>query len=141
MTYESGYEIVVGVRLIPTRSSAYSVGSTKLPWSEAPGKKGKGYSSIFVTESRRIPTQRRAFQELLEVVQPFASPSTLRQACPEHSRRAQDSAGLRTPPVKPFEPEMVLIPAGEFIMGNDHSLDQDAIDDEHPQHTIPIMLN
>ena len=125
MTYESGYEIVVGVRLIPTRAPAYIVSSTKLPWSEVLGKKGKGHSNIFVTGSHRMPShQRQAFQEALETVQPFDSPAT--------GFRTR----LRTPPVKPFEPEMVLIPAGEFTLDSDPGLGQDAIDDEQPQHTL-----
>ena len=172
MTYESGYEIVVGVRLIPTRAPAYAGGSTKLPWSEVPEKKGKGHCSIFVTESRRIPSHRQAVQELLEVAQPFDSPSALRQpftstglsASDGAQDKAQDSVGLRrchfdyaqcrpevppehdegftegtrlnTPSVKPFEPEMVLIPAGEFTMGSDPRLDQDAVDDEQPRSTL-----
>ena len=37
----------------------------------------------------------------------------------------------------PLEPEMILIPAGEFLMGSDPSVDKDAQDDgEQPQHTL-----
>jgi formylglycine-generating enzyme required for sulfatase activity len=39
-----------------------------------------------------------------------------------------------TPPE--FEPEMVLIPAGEFLMGSDPNVDKTARDDEQPQHTL-----
>ncbi len=132
MTYGSGYEIVVGVRLIPAQAPAYSVGSTKLPWGEAVGEKDKGYSSVFVAESRRTRSQRQASPEMLETAQPLGSPSTLRQPFDG----AQDSARLRTSPVKPFEPEMVLVPAGEFTMGRNPSLDQDAMDDQQPQRTL-----
>jgi formylglycine-generating enzyme required for sulfatase activity len=38
--------------------------------------------------------------------------------------------------VKPIEPEMVLIPASEFLMGSDPRVDKDVQDDEQPQHTL-----
>jgi formylglycine-generating enzyme required for sulfatase activity len=37
---------------------------------------------------------------------------------------------------QPFEPEMVLMPAGEFLMGSDPSVDKYAEDNEQPQHTL-----
>ncbi len=36
----------------------------------------------------------------------------------------------------PFEPEMIFIPAGEFLMGSDPSVDKDAQDIEQPQHIL-----
>ena len=38
--------------------------------------------------------------------------------------------------ILPFEPEMILIPAGEFLMGSDPSVDEQAWKDEQPQHTL-----
>jgi formylglycine-generating enzyme required for sulfatase activity len=39
---------------------------------------------------------------------------------------------------QPFEPEIVLIPAGEFLMGSDPSVDQDAYPYEQPQHALHL---
>jgi formylglycine-generating enzyme required for sulfatase activity len=36
----------------------------------------------------------------------------------------------------PFEPEMILVPAGEFLMGSDPQQDEDAFDHEQPQHRL-----
>ena len=37
---------------------------------------------------------------------------------------------------QPFEPEMILISAGEFLMGSDPKKDKDTRDIERPQHTL-----
>ncbi len=39
-------------------------------------------------------------------------------------------------PRQPFEPELILIPAGEFLMGSDPEKDKNAQDDEQPQHRL-----
>jgi formylglycine-generating enzyme required for sulfatase activity len=39
-------------------------------------------------------------------------------------------------PLQPFEPEVILIAAGEFLMGSDPQLDEDAEDREQPQHRL-----
>jgi formylglycine-generating enzyme required for sulfatase activity len=39
-------------------------------------------------------------------------------------------------PRLPFEPEMILIPAGEFLMGSDLQKDEYAEKNERPQHTL-----
>jgi formylglycine-generating enzyme required for sulfatase activity len=48
-------------------------------------------------------------------------------------RARAESLGLGRPA---WEPEMVLISAGEFLMGSDPKKDKNAQDDEFPQHTL-----
>jgi formylglycine-generating enzyme required for sulfatase activity len=60
-------------------------------------------------------------QALLE---PAGGVSCFRMADPNDSRR------------KPFEPEVVLIPAGEFLMGSNPHRDEHARYNELPQHTL-----
>jgi formylglycine-generating enzyme required for sulfatase activity len=44
--------------------------------------------------------------------------------------------GASRPARQPFEPEMILIPAGEFLMGSDPQKDRYADDDEEPLHIL-----
>jgi formylglycine-generating enzyme required for sulfatase activity len=41
-------------------------------------------------------------------------------------------------PFKPFEPELIKIPAGEFLMGSDPEKDEKAGKDEQPQHSVYV---
>jgi formylglycine-generating enzyme required for sulfatase activity len=60
--------------------------------------------------------------ELLRVIKPAAEP-----ARPIVMERIQS-----------FEPEMVLIPASEFLMGSDPNVDQYSDNEEQPQHTLHL---
>ncbi len=43
---------------------------------------------------------------------------------------------IKTMDHQPFEPQMMLIPAGEFLMGSDPEQDEQAQSNEQPQHTL-----
>jgi formylglycine-generating enzyme required for sulfatase activity len=70
----------------------------------------------------------------------LTSPEPVRP--PEMSQRAAAPQVMRpaiTEPRQPFEPELVLIPAGEFLMGSDPEKDKYAEDDEQPQHRVYLL--
>jgi formylglycine-generating enzyme required for sulfatase activity len=54
----------------------------------------------------------------------------------EPEQKRKKPALVRTP--LPHEPELILIPAGEFLMGSDDLKDKDAEEDEQPQHTVHL---
>jgi formylglycine-generating enzyme required for sulfatase activity len=68
--------------------------------------------------------------ELLRVIKPASELTRTHSTIPE----ATSPTVLERR--QPFEPEMILIPAGEFLMGSDLLIDEDANDDEQPQHSL-----
>jgi formylglycine-generating enzyme required for sulfatase activity len=58
---------------------------------------------------------------------------------PVIERKIEEVSQMPTPtttPTQSFEPELILIPAGEFLMGSDPKKDKAARDDEQSQHTL-----
>jgi len=92
----------------------------------------------------RIPRQLRLIQHVDFTSSGPDDETLLRQvlravgvSIPETSEVSETSEVLPSPPARlPFEPEMILIPAGEFLMGSDPNVDKRAYDDEQPQHTL-----
>jgi formylglycine-generating enzyme required for sulfatase activity len=78
-------------------------------------------------------------EELVKIAQKIRDaatrPSSLGPAGPQVSTSHQ-TAGESLSPKQPFEPELILIPAGEFLMGSDPQQNKDAADAEQPQHRL-----
>jgi formylglycine-generating enzyme required for sulfatase activity len=77
--------------------------------------------------------------ELVKIAQAIKEAATHPIAPSPESSRASASSQMRGEPLiskQPFEPEMNLIPAGEFLMGSDPQQDGEALDDEEPQHRL-----
>ena len=50
--------------------------------------------------------------------------------------RVAEGVPTASTPRQPFEPEVIHIPAGEFLMGSDPEQDKHAYESEQPQHTL-----
>jgi formylglycine-generating enzyme required for sulfatase activity len=87
-------------------------------------------------DSLRPAAQNRELVKIAEMIEEAASHLVIpvqdtSTKCPPEATPLHTS--LLEPP---FEPEMILIPAGEFLMGSDPRQDKDACDVEQPQHTL-----
>jgi formylglycine-generating enzyme required for sulfatase activity len=70
-----------------------------------------------------------------------AAPAAPAPAPPQAPERAPAPEVVSPPmvePSQPLEPELIHIPAGEFLMGSDPEKDELAYDDEQPQHRLSL---
>ncbi|MBC8263118.1 SUMF1/EgtB/PvdO family nonheme iron enzyme [Acidovorax sp.] len=113
------------IRVIP----ALVGGSTMPHLADLPNalKKLARRNALEISDTRFHHDVDRLIETLEKVLDvPESPPST-----PEVRRREE-----AVPALQSFEPEMILIPAGEFLMGSDPNVDKDARDHEQPQHTL-----
>lgn len=102
-------------------------------------------------EKRRAPQEIaeqwaliRGWLREYERVAPSGWPEDLVQIAARFEQEGAAEAARQELPqvIKPsqtFEPELVLIPAGEFLMGSDKSEDKKAYNEERPQHYIYLL--
>lgn len=111
-------------------------GKTILPvWHGVTGEDVRRFSptlanKLAVSTTKGLDVVVEEILRALRVIKPTSEPV-----------RPHDTIPKAAPPTvlersQPFEPEMILIPAGEFLMGSDLSVDEDALDYEQPQHTL-----
>jgi formylglycine-generating enzyme required for sulfatase activity len=72
--------------------------------------------------------------DIAQIVARFSKP-TRTGATSDKTERNAPSSTLASSRL-PVEPELILIPAGDFLMGSDPSIDGEAKDEELPQHAL-----
>jgi formylglycine-generating enzyme required for sulfatase activity len=92
---------------------------------------GQVLSALGVSEPSRPTPKVRRREEAAPTRQPF---ELVKYPIVSRHLPREEAAPAR----QPFEPEMVLIPAGQFLMGSDPSVDKDARGNEQPQHTLHL---
>jgi hypothetical protein len=115
---------------------------------------------VAVSASLYIRTDIAKYQAANDPARPldFLRPSALNRELVKIAMKIEESANLPAIPIqdtsaehmsqatrvntlpseKPFEPEIILIPAGEFLMGSDPKKDPEATADEQPQHGLYV---
>jgi len=110
------------------------------------GKRGKARELVLLLRrqgrlERLLQALRESRRELFEAAGLSTEAAFVEGLSPEPPGR-QPEGVVEAPAPKgftvrqPFEPEMVLIPEGDFLMGSDPRKDKDADDAEQPQHRL-----
>jgi serine/threonine protein kinase len=75
--------------------------------------------------------------QMVEALQKALSEATVSvEVAPTRVTVPEEVRPTVTERFQPFEPEMILIPTGAFLMGSDPRKDKDTRDQEQPQHTL-----
>jgi formylglycine-generating enzyme required for sulfatase activity len=72
------------------------------------------------------------------VVRPSAAAPLMRVEPPDPERAVEGALPVVLAIAGPIHLELVRVPAGEFLMGSDPQMDQDAEVDERPQHRVEV---
>jgi sulfatase modifying factor 1 len=121
--YDTGFTKLVGVLGL----SVPPPGAVSPPH-EGPQSRPKAQVARPTTSERPQPSE--------QVAQVALAKPKVEDTRPEQQPKAEVALPTILKPSKHFEPEMVFIPAGEFLMGSDPKKDKDAKEDEQPQHRL-----
>jgi formylglycine-generating enzyme required for sulfatase activity len=131
---EVGAALGRNIRVIPALvQNASMPRSTDLPESL---QKMARRNALEISDTRFHQDTDRLIEVLTRVL--GGSPASPRQSTPLVPETPTQPKEPQLPTLHPFEPEMILIPAGEFLMGSDPRQDPDAVDDEQPQHRLHL---
>ena len=116
----------------------YETGLQALLARLTPGRTSAAAPSIPVSSpSSEPPTSTRMLAPALPMVR-STTPAIPREKQPTQTAPPSPELPRLLTIESPVRPELVLVPAGEFLMGSDPRVDRDASGDEQPQHRLSL---